>query len=364
MFKSRRRQPNVSLRRRSGHAPRLRRLLSKYGVVAALAGGVSLAASAAFACEDHKIDLGGGKFVKGGCEPLKIAFLSLGTNNVYLQAGIKGAKDAAAKAGASIDVFDAGWSATTQYNQAQNIISGGKYNAVVAEMANGVQVCKMLTEDAPAKGLIVSAANQPLCDRATKEAEEYWSPGTLNYVGGTQGLQAWREALAYILKQAPGPQKVAVITGPDLIVQTITIDQALKELHAAHPEFQVVAEVRTDYSLPQAYQKSLPLLAAHPDITMVIGNYSDLTRGAVQAIKQAGLEGKIKVFDNGGSSWAFDAVKSGEVFSTRTYTPYTEMYKSVESLAAAWKGGETPRYVPLQSDYVTKANVNDVKPEY
>ena len=43
---------------------------------------------------DHKIDLGDGKSVTGGCEPLKIAFLTAATNNVYLQAGIKGAQDA------------------------------------------------------------------------------------------------------------------------------------------------------------------------------------------------------------------------------------------------------------------------------
>jgi ribose transport system substrate-binding protein len=332
-------------------------------VVLVMATGLS-GISRAGACEPHTIDLGPGKSIKGGCEPLKIAFLSLGTNNVYLQAGIRGAQDAAKTAGASIEVFDAGWNASTQYNQAQNIVSGGQFNAVVAEMANGIQVCKLLSVDAPAKGILVSAPNQPLCDRAMKEGDEYWSPGTLNYVGGTQGANAWREELEYIIKQNPGPQKVAVITGPDLIVQTISIDQALKEIEAKNPDFKVVAEVRTDYSLPQAYQKSLPLLQAHPEITILIGNYSDLTRGAVQAIKQAGRNGTLKVYDNGGSTWAFQAVRDGDVISTRTYTPYTEMAKSVESLAAAWKGESTPRYVPLESTFITKENVDKNKPEY
>jgi ribose transport system substrate-binding protein len=320
--------------------------------------------SKAEACEPHKIDLGAGKTVTGGCEPLKIAFLSLGTNNVYLQAGIRGAQDAAKAAGVPIEVFDAGWAATTQYNQAQNVVSSGRYNAIVGEMANGIQVCKMLSEDAPAKGIVVSAANQPLCDRATKEGEEYWSPGTLNYVGGTQGGDAWREALEYVVKENPGPQNVAVITGPDLIVQTIMIDKAIKEIEAKHPDFKVVAEVRTDYSLPQAYQKSLPLIQAHPELTILIGNYSDLTRGAVQAIKQAGRTGTLKVYDNGGSTWAFQAVRDGDVVSTRTYTPYTEMKKSVESIVAAWKGEKTSRYVPLESTYITKENIDRNKPEY
>ncbi len=316
------------------------------------------------ACEPHKINLGGEKAVTGGCEPLKIAFLSLGTNNVYLQAGIRGAQDAAKTAGVELEVFDAGWAATTQYNQAQNVVSSGRFNAIVGEMANGIQVCKMLSEDAPAKGIVVSAANQPLCDRATKEGEEYWSPGTLNYVGGTQGGDAWREALEYVVKQNPGPQKVAVITGPDLIVQTIMIDQAIKEVEAKYPDFKVVAEVRTDYSLPQAYQKSLPLIQAHPELTILIGNYSDLTRGAVQAIKQSGWSGTLKVYDNGGSTWAFQAVRDGDVVSTRTYTPYTEMKKSVESIVAAWKGAPGPRYVPRESTYITKENIDKYKPEY
>jgi ribose transport system substrate-binding protein len=336
--------------------------------VSVVAAGTALASlssgGSAAACDAHKIDLGGGKFVMGGCGPLKIAFLTIGSNNVYVQAGIKGAQEAAKAAGATLEVFDAGWSATTQYNQAQNVISGGGFNGLVMEAANGNQVCKLMTVDAPAKGIIVSAANQPFCDRFDKEGEEYWSPGTLNYVGGTQGGDAWREALDYVIKQNPGPQKVAVITGPDLIVQTIMIDKAIKEIQAKHPDFEVVAEVRTDYSLPQAYQKSLPLLQAHPELTLLIGNYSDLTRGAVQAMKQLGLIGKIKVYDNGGSTWAFQAVRDGDVVSTRTYTPYTEMQKSVDSIVAAWKGQETPRYVPLESVYITKANIDQYKPQY
>ncbi len=63
--------------------------------------------------------------VTGGCEKLNIAFLSAATNNLYLQAGIRGAKDAAAAVGADIKVFDANWSPTTQFNQAQNVLTFG-----------------------------------------------------------------------------------------------------------------------------------------------------------------------------------------------------------------------------------------------
>ena len=106
----------------------------------------------------------------GGCEPLRIAFLTAATNNVYLQSGIKGAQDAAAEIGATLDVFDGNWTPATQYNQVQNILSSGNYNAILAEMNDGAQACKILTEDAPAANVLVAVANQPLCNKADSKA--------------------------------------------------------------------------------------------------------------------------------------------------------------------------------------------------
>jgi ribose transport system substrate-binding protein len=114
------------------------------------------------ACTPHKIDLGG-KTVEAGCKPLRIAFLSMATNNQYLQAGIQAARDAAAKFGATIEVFDGGWSPSTQFNQLQNILSQGKYNAILAEMNDGRKTCTILSEEAPKQGVLVAVANNPLC---------------------------------------------------------------------------------------------------------------------------------------------------------------------------------------------------------
>jgi len=335
------------------------------GFGSALVIATALSAGAAnAACEPHAIDIGGGRSVMGGCDPLKIAFLTAATNNVYLQAGIKGAQDAAAEVGATVDVFDGNWTPATQYNQVQNILSSGNYNAILAEMNDGAQACKILTEDAAAANVLVAVANQPLCNRAEKEGDEYWSPGTLDFVGGSQGREAFRDFFSMIAEQNPGPQKVIVVTGPDLNANTINTDAALADVQAKYPDFKVVASVRTNYTIPQGNEKTLPLLNANPDATILIGNYSDITRGAVQAVKQAGLEDSIKVYDSGGNEWAFQAVRDGDVYLTRTYTPYTEMYEGVKALAAAWKGEQVPRYVPLDSALVTKDNIDENKPQY
>jgi ribose transport system substrate-binding protein len=315
-------------------------------------------------CQPHKIDLGNGKSVTGGCEPLRIAFLMGCTNNVYCQAVIKGATETAAKIGATMEVFDANWNPTTQFNQAQNVISSGKFNAIYAQMIDGAQACSILTEDAPAKNLLVTIANQPLCNRALKEGDEYWSPGTLAFIGGSQGHEAFRDWLFEIAKDNPGPQKVAILTGPEGNANSINTDAAVKDVEAKYPNFRVVATVRTDYTVLGGNQKTLPLLQANPDLTILVANYSDITRGAVQAVAQAGMAGKLKIYDSGGNKWAFDAVRNGSITSTRTLTPYTESAKAVESLTAAWKGEAPPRYIGLDSTLITKENIDKFQPEY
>jgi len=314
-------------------------------------------------CKPHQVDVGSTK-VEVGCKPLKIAFLSAATNNTYLQAGIKGAQDAAAAAGATVDVFDGNWTPQTQYDQVQNIIAGGSYTAILAEMNDGNQACKILTEDAPKAGILVAVANQTLCGRASNEGNELWAPGTLTFVGGSQGRSEFRQWIMSIAEANDGPQKVAVITGPDLNANTANTDFALADVKDAHPDFDVIGVIRTDYSVLQGNEKSLPLLLANPDLSILISNYSDMTRGAAQALQQAGMGGKVKVYDYGGNEWAFGAVKAGQIHSTNTVTPYTEMFKAVEALAKAWKGEPVDRYIPLPTTMVTTENVDTIKPEY
>ncbi len=336
------------------------------GVVIAVSAltGVGRPTEAIAACAPHEIDIGGGASIAGGCDQLKIAYLSAASNNAYVASAIHGFLDAAKAVGATAEVFDANWNASVQYNQAQNIISSGKFNAIVAQMVDGNQACSILTKDAPANKIIVAVNNQPLCKRAANDGDDLWAPGTLTFVGGTQGHIPTRDWLYSIAEANPGPQKVAVFTGPDLNANTINADLALKDLEAKYPDFNVVATTRTDFTVLQGNQKTRAVIQAHPDLTVLVYVYSDITRGAVEAVRQAGMAGKVRVYDTGGNKWAFQAVEQGDIVSTRTVTPYTEAYKTVEALASAWKGEKVARWISLDSTLVDKSNIAKNKPEY
>jgi ribose transport system substrate-binding protein len=315
-------------------------------------------------CAPKSVDLGGAGPVQTGCGKLNIAFLSMGTNNTYLQAGIKGAKDAAAEVGANIEVFDGGWTPATQYNQVQNILSSGKYNAILGEMVDGKQACKILAEEAPKKNILVAISNNPLCGKDTMEGDNLWTPGTITFVGGSQQRAAFRDWMFFIAKQNPGPQKIILVTGPELLSNTVNTKLAIKDVQEKYPDSKVVAELYTDYSLPQAYQKAVPALQANPDATIIIACAGDLTRGAVQAAQQTNRLSSLKIYDGGGNAWAFQAVKDGTIVSTRVLTPYTEMYEGIKALDTAWKGQKVSHFTPLETTLYTRDTIGDTKPQY
>jgi ribose transport system substrate-binding protein len=322
--------------------------------------------------DGKKLDVGNGTSIPVGNGQLKIAFFSGAANNQYLQAGIRAAKEEAKRVGAQMTVFDGQFDVARQSNQVQSAITSGKYNAFVAEANDPQQMCKIFSETAPKAGILVSVINGPLCARATKSGDEVWQPGTVNFVGGTQTRDAFTNWLEKIAEENPGPQQVAVLIGPVLGANSQNTKLAVQAVTKKHPDFKVIAVTETDYSLPDGQAKAQNLLQAHKDLTLLVSNYSDVTRGALQSVKAAGRLGKVKVYDYGSNKWAVQAVKQGDLAMTGVMLPYTEVADAVKSLAAAWKGEQVPHFddlakadaAPKGGLIISRENVDQFTPEY
>jgi ribose transport system substrate-binding protein len=346
------------------------------GVVAAGCGGGSSSSSSAAAkgtSTQSTVTLGTDKKFKVGGGKLKIALMYVGSTNTYLQAQIKAAKETAAKAGAEVTVYDSNFDSSKQINQLATALAqakGGKFNAFVLASVDPAATCNFVRNQIGQAGIPTSISNQAICGRATKPIAQTWEPGTVNYVGGMQSSDAFYRWLERVVKDNPGPQKVGFLTGPDLNANTQNVDIAIDKIQKQHPEFKVVSKVRTDYTIVQGQSKTEAILRGNPDLTILASNYSDPTRGAVQAIKAAGKSGKVKVYDYGGSSWIIDAIKRGEVELTGALLPYSEMARAVQSLADLWAGKTVPHVVDLSQDkaigdtLIDKSNAASFKPEY
>lgn len=264
---------------------------------------------------------------------LKLAFFSVGGNNPYLQAGIKGAKEAAAKYNADIQVFDAEFDGAKQLNQVTSHISGG-FDGFVIEPNNSQQLCSAVKAALKAK-IAVGITNVPACDAPYNGVY----PGTTIFAGG-QSPAVYKQWLEQGLKSAPGGE-FAVLNGPATQGNTVRARQVLDTLKPQYPDWKEVAFQYTDYQASVALSETQTILQQHPNLKVLFSSYSGHTPGAISAIKAAGKEGQVKVYDLGGDKVMFDALKANQITSTEVYLPYEESSRAVQSVVAKIRGQQS-----------------------
>ncbi len=263
---------------------------------------------------------------------LKLAFFSAATNNTYLQAGIKGAQDAAQEYGATIDVFDGAFDGAKQLNQVTQAVSSGKYDGIVLEAINSQQLCSAV-DAAIAAGLAVGLTNTPGCDAAYETAYE----GTTIYVGG-QSPTVYKQWFEEGFASDPAGGEFAVLNGPATQSNTLRAREVLDELLLNYPQWKEVGFDYTDYQASIALTKTSTILQQNPKIKLLFSSYSGHTPGLIAAVKAADLKGQVKIFDLGGDQTMFAALKKGEIESTMVYLPYEEQYRAVQSVVAKLSG--------------------------
>jgi ribose transport system substrate-binding protein len=236
-------------------------------------------------------------------------------------------------------------------------------------------MCEVATKDAPAKNVVVVVSVLSICGLGANEGEALWSPGTLAYVGGAETPQAFFQVLDRMGRENPGPQKLGVFTGPELNPITKNHEAALKLFQASYPETKVVAIARTDYSTPSALEKAAPMVQANPDMTLYYTAFSNLAKGLAPVLEQAGLAGKAKIYDNGATAWAVDAIKDGTVTVSSANRLGSNAYNAVKLIDRARRGEQLTRSVgdlgeplvegkpPTDPYLVDSGNVSTYKPE-
>jgi ribose transport system substrate-binding protein len=316
----------------------LRKMTATLAISAMLLPGIAVA-------ETKSIDVGGGLSVDVQTEgPLKIAFFSEGANNSAMRASIDGAKRAAKELGWQLDVFDGKFDAVTQLNQLQNALAR-HYDAWVLKAVEGNTMCDIATKDAPESGVLVVVSVLSICGRGANEGNALWSPGTLTYVGGSETPQAFFQVLDRMGRENPGPQKLGVFTGPELNPITKNHEAALKMFEAKYPNIKIVALARTDYSTPSALEKAGAMVQANPDITLYYTAFSNLAKGLAPVLDQAGLTGKARIYDNGATAWAIDAVKNGAISVSSANRLGSNAYNAVKAVDRARKGETLARAI-------------------
>ena len=280
--------------------------------------------------------------------PTKIETIGLmvqDMSNPFFSAMDKGAKDAAAAIGATVNTQDAQLDLSAQHNQIDAFIQQG-VDLIVVSAVDGQGISPAIAK-AKEAGIIVIAVDTP-------------AEGA-DAVIMTNAVQAGERSCEYLFEKMGHKGQVLLVDGTP--IQTI-IDRinGCKTVAAKYPDIQIVGQQASKNDRASGLAVTTDMLTANPDVTGIFGMNDPSALGAVLAVEQAGKAGQIIVTGVDGSPEAVAELnREGSPFiGTATQNP-AEMVRQAVTIAQDMVAGNPPaeKTVLIESVLVTRDNVKD-----
>lgn len=124
----------------------------------------------------------------------------------------------------------------------------------------------------------------------------------------------------------------------------------------------VILDTRTDeFDFARAKANAEDAVNAYPDLDCMVGLFAYNIPNCLQALRQAGRTGDIKLVSFDENEMTLEGIKSGEVYGTISQQPYEYGYHSVRILAALARGDQSAipenEYLEVPIVVVKKDNV-------
>ncbi|MSV43051.1 MAG: substrate-binding domain-containing protein [Actinobacteria bacterium] len=316
------------------------------------------------------IDVGSGKITPKNID--KIAYMvQAGKTFSYTSAQALGAADAAKELGVTVDVYYSNLDPAAELSNFNQIFTTDKYGGLLIQSVNQ-QLCKTIGDGAVENSMLVYVVGNPLCDQATAVGEALWSPGTIGYMGGQNGVDGISGLLNDAAKVLTGPQNVMLAMGIKGHPSTVAWEAAFAEFQKTHSDWTLANETFTDFTTPGAFKAVQDSLQGNPGVTAIFSLYVDVTAGVVKAVEAQSLGGSVKVFENGGGSKvSVELLTSGKEAGSLPVYPYSLGYEGVKVMVAALKGTQPPKFTPFDGNpdgatqgTITKDTVAAFKPQW
>jgi ribose transport system substrate-binding protein len=185
--------------------------------------------------------------------------------------------------------------------------------------------------------------------------------GTENYVSyvATDNRQGGAVAADRLASKLGGKGKVAILGVKAGSVSTDEREQGFQDaIKQKYPGIQVVAFQYGESDRARSLDRATDILTAHPDLDGFFASNESSTVGAVQAIKQKGLAGKIVLVGFDSSPNLIEDLKAGAIDSLVLQNPYKMGYEAVKTMLAKLDGQQPPKRVDTGVKLLTKENLD------
>ena len=275
----------------------------------------------------------------------KIGLMVQDMSNPFFSAMDKGAKEAAAKIGATLNTQDAQLDLANQNTQIDAFIQQGVNLIVISAVDEaGIEPAIQRAKEA---GIIVIAVDTP-------------AHGA-DAVIMTNAVQAGEKSCDYLFRQMGGQGQVLLVDGTPIqtIIDRIT---GCRNVAKNYPGIKIVGQQASKNDRASGLAVTTDMLTAHPDVTGIFGMNDPSALGAVLAVEQADKSSQIKVTGVDGSPEAVAELKrEGSPFiGTATQNP-AEMVRQAVQVAQGMVAGKPPaeKTVLIPSVLVTRDTVKD-----
>jgi ribose transport system substrate-binding protein len=140
---------------------------------------------------------------------------------------------------------------------------------------------------------------------------------------GVQPNELGAQMADAVVKACGGPgssHKIALMDGEVTSAYSLGIMEGAMSVFNKHSDIQIVSNQAANWDSKTAHDKSATVLQAHPDLCGYMGWWSGQDSGIAQAVKQAGLLGKVKIFTtDGGEQPACQYLKEGLFYEDFIY---------------------------------------------
>lgn len=158
--------------------------------------------------------------------------------------------------------------------------------------------------------------------------------------------------------------KLIILEGPPGAQNAIERLQGIQKALKDYPDIKVVASQTTNFKRTEGMQVTENLLQKYKDVNAIIGCNDESALGAVQALKAAGLIGKVVVAGFDGNQDGSAAIKNGEMAITYNTDPFGSTYLAAAYMVKYLNDGTKPPkfFVPfpsvLDDPIITAKNVD------
>ena len=276
-----------------------------------------------------------------------IAVIPKGVSHFFWQSVHQGAESAAREM--NVDILWKGPAQETDYSGQINIVEDA-----INRRVDGIVLAPTHRD-----------ALVPIVDRAQKEGIPVTifdsGIGTDNYVSyvATDNRQGGVTAAERLAERLGGKGKVAILGVKAGSVSTDEREQGFQDtIKQKYPGIEIVAFQYGEADRARSLDRATDILTAHTNLNGFFASNESSTVGAVQAIKQKGLAGKVVLVGFDSSPNLIDDLKASAIDSLVLQNPFKMGYEAVKSMVAKLNGQDPPRHLDTGVKLLTKENLD------